>query len=257
MELQQTIWLPIPIQIQANGTFIVPAGTLPNYIQFYYKIVDNATGNSSADISCSIQVHYPFMGNFDNLTTATNGTINYNVLSNDTRYNCTTGVQTPLALSNVILTQVPPFNSFYLISNTGDIIKNPFTTPPSGTYILSYQLCDVVYSTLCLTVLVYITVPSTDRSGLIFNNEVFNIAKTTVSPNPTNHKITITFNATIATDFKMELYDVLGRLLIEKQIFKDTLQYELDLSHYSSANYFLKITDILNGTSFNKTIIKQ
>jgi Secretion system C-terminal sorting domain len=254
--------LPTGITINANGTFIVPAGALPNYFVFFYKIVDNTTGLSSADISCTIQINSTFsvVNDVVTATAAPIGAITYNVLSNDFRINCaTTGTtQTPLTLSNVHFTNGVDDPPFYSINQvTGAIQPNQPIT--SGTHLLQYTLCDNLYPLICQTATLIITVPATNKPGGISNNDnkVFNINEISISPNPTNDKIVVLFNTAISNDFKLELYDVLGRLLIEKQLPKDTLQYDLDLSNFSSTNYFIKLYSPINGAVFYKTIVKQ
>jgi Secretion system C-terminal sorting domain len=254
--------IPSGIMLNANGTFDIAPGTLPGAITFYYKVCTSLT-SCSADIFCEIAIHSTLRGYNDAVTAtaAPNGVIVYNILSNDVYMgDCSSTGTVPATLSNVHLTSVVDDPPYYSINQATGVIQYSLNTPiSSGTHLLEYTICDNVYNAICQTVRVVITVPVLKMSSNNANNsdQIFNIDATRVSPNPTTGKILITFNSLITNDYKLQLYDIIGRLLIEKHIPKNTLQYELDLSNYSSANYFIKLYDTIKEAIFYKTIIKQ
>jgi Secretion system C-terminal sorting domain len=256
-----TLTLPTGItSINANGTVTI-SQTLPGQISFYYKICSG--GVCSSTIICDIIIQPTVWGQNDVVTAAANGVVNYNVLSNDQyRGTCSSPGLIPATLSNVTITNVVNNPPYYSINPAnGNIIA---TLPIiSGSRLLTYRLCDNAYPTLCANYNVVITVPTLRNGNNNVNNSyeknqnLFNLDETKISPNPTNEITTIKFNDTLTSSCKLELYDLLGRLLIEKDILKDILQYDLILSNYSTGQYFIKIIDVDNKKIFRKIIIKR
>jgi len=265
--INPTTLLPTPLptgitSISANGSVNLAAGILPGQITFYYRICSTSFGSCTVTKTCVITIERTFFGNPDTITAQVGGGVTYNVRGNDTyRGGCGNTNLVPATNSNTTITNVvnAVVNNvtYYSINPANGAIQAGLGTIPTGTYILSYTLCDNANLNICQTVSVQINVPSLKIGGVnnIINN--FDIEKTIISPNPASSNLTILFNDIIKEDYSLEFYDVLGRLLIQKQITKDTIQYDLDLSSYAIANYFIKIYNNENSSILIKTIIKQ
>lgn len=263
--INPTTLLPTPLptgitSISANGSVNLAAGILPGQITFYYRICSTSFGSCTVTKTCVVTIERTFFANSDAITTlvGANGSVTYNVRSNDTyRGGCGNTNLVPATSSNTTITNVVPDLPYYTINQTTGAIQGAGTQPTIGSHLMQYTLCDNANLNICQTVSVIINVPSLRMNGVnnVINN--FDIEKTIISPNPTFNNVTITFNDSIKEEFYLELYDLLGRLLIQKQIQKDTLQYELDLTNYASANYLIKIFNNENGTNLSKTIIKH
>lgn len=61
----------------------------------------------------------------------------------------------------------------------------------------------------------------------------------TIYPNPNNGVFTI--NNTMATDYRVELYNSVGQLLVVKQAYQKTT--EIDMQNYAAGAYFITLTD--------------
>lgn len=88
-------------------------------------------------------------------------------------------------------------------------------------------------------------------SGGFLNNDSFNQLKTiSVYPNPTNNIL----NLTIDTNAKVEIYNLLGKVIAIKNI--NVGNSKIDLSNYPSGMYLLKVINKNNQTKTIK-IAKQ
>ena len=88
-------------------------------------------------------------------------------------------------------------------------------------------------------------------SGSFLNNDSFNQLKTiSVYPNPTNNIL----NLTIDTNAKVEIYNLLGKVIAIKNI--NVGNSKIDLSNYPSGMYLLKVINKNNQTKTIK-IAKQ
>ena len=184
--------LPITIN-NYDGTFTITPGTLPQIIQFSYTIT--VGGVTSGSIMCAINISSTLKANSDTVTFSSNGSGTYNVLSNDWYFgDCSTSAssQGVAITSTVTVTQVAPFSNAYSIGNNGLIIGN-FPISP-GTYVLSYKICDNVYSGICQTATVTITVPSTFAPT---TNPNTSISKTIQVSNSNKNVVSKTANDTI------------------------------------------------------------
>ena len=126
----------------------------------------------------------------DNVVYHTNGSHTggvYNVLSNDQHYDCTTNTYVPLtSYTPVTSTTMTP--AYFSIFPDGSIHSNTFNgTIPTGTYHLSYTVCDATYPFICATVSVSIIVddslpfaPTAPAPAPVAKNKV--VAKNTASP---------------------------------------------------------------------------
>ena len=205
---------------------------------------------SSPDISCVVQVYPNYQGVNDYVTTALNGNITYNVLSNDVRYNCTTGVRVPLLLSTVNLQQVGTTNPYFSIFPTGAIVQG-LLNPPSGTYILSYQLTDTTFPVLVQTIDIFITVPTARIGNSVNLQDDFNLEKTIISPNPNDGNFSIVFE-TIIDAATIEVYTLLGQKLDAISI-TDAKEYQYNNQRLTSGTYLIKISS--NEQTVYKRII--
>lgn len=239
---------PLPPQVTAinsNGTFTLAAGLLPSSIVFYYKLCAN--GTCSATITCVIDIFRTFEAFPDNITTVAgaNGTVTYNVLSNDKSYigNCGSNGIVPATTSNVTITNVvndPPY--YKIVPSTGAIqpYNNPPTIPTLGTHILSYTLCDNDNLNICQNVSVVITVPLLKMNGNdTTTTETFDINKTIVAPNPSNGNFTIYFN-TYVDEANIEVYTLIGQKVYEVDL-NNTTEALLGMNELASGTYLLKI----------------
>jgi len=249
-----------PITINNNdGTFTIAAGIFPQTINFNYSITCN--GSTSASIDCELSISSTLYAIDDNVTFNANGSGTYNVLSNDMYLSdCINNTIITPTTSNVTVTQVGSSSNVYSIGSNGFISLIGIAVP--GPYVLNYQICDIIYPSICQTATVTITIPSTfapttyPTTSTSKEIEHSNLGEIVISPNPTNNIVTINFNEAIPNNYKLELYDLLGRAIIEKQITKDSLQFELNLENYSSGNYIIRLSDDKNGFTFHKTITK-
>jgi hypothetical protein len=73
-----------------------------------------------------------------------------------------------------------------------------------------------------------------------------------VYPNPVVNYLKFNFNTQSVSYFKVGLFDVSGKLLIEDTLKNQNANSQLDLSHLSSGIYLLKIT--ASETNYNKSI---
>jgi len=150
-----------PITINNNdGTFTIAAGIFPQTINFNYSITCN--GSTSASIRCDLSISSTLYAIDDNVAFNANGSGTYNVLSNDMYLSdCINNTIITPTTSNVTVMQVGSPNAYYSINTSnGNINVIGFNTPPPGTYVLSYQICDIIYPSICQTATVSITVPS-------------------------------------------------------------------------------------------------
>ena len=249
-----TLTLPAGISIATNGTVNIAAGLLPGQKTFYYKICSN--GSCTGTITCVVTIERTFFANPDNITATVGGNLTYSVRNNDQyRGGCGNTALIPATNSNTTITSAS-IDTYYNINTSSGILTSTQTNVPSGTRTLSYTLCDNANLNICQTVSVLITIPAAKMTSGNNSNSNFDITKTIINPNPTSGIINILFNDSIEGIHNIEIYDIVGRLLIKKHIPLDILQYELDLTNYSNANYFIKIFNNEKSIVFNKTIIK-
>lgn len=242
-------------QLTAAGTFTVAQNTLPGNIDFFYRICSG--GTCSNMISANITISPTIYPNDDYVTAGNNGSIppSFNILSNDQyRGDCSNTGFVPATLSNVTITSVTnALPSYSINQNTGQI---SFVTPiNSGTYILFYTLCDNLYPSLCVTRRVIITVPA-NRIGNLTENP-FELSKTIINPNPTSNFTTIEFNNSTNNRLVLNVFDLLGRHLLQKHIQMDSINYDLDLSKYSNGQYLVNIINNDTNEILNKIVIKK
>lgn len=243
--------------ISPNGSVNLAPGVLPGQITFYYKICSTSFGSCTVTKTCIITIERTFFGNPDTITTSVGGGVTYNVRSNDTyRGGCGTTNLVPATTSNTTITSVvnAVVNNvtYYSINqSTGAIQPNYSVTIPSGSYILSYTLCDNANLNICQNVSVRINVPSLKMSNNNTNSKIFDIQKTVVAPNPSNGIFTVYFN-TLIEEADIELYTLVGQKVFEK-VLKNTSEELLLLNRMASGTYLLKIST--NKQSIMKRII--
>jgi Secretion system C-terminal sorting domain len=80
-------------------------------------------------------------------------------------------------------------------------------------------------------------------------NKQFNIS---LFPNPTLNTITVTINETDASDFKSQLFDMNGKLLLQKESMES--KSDLDMTTMAAGTYILKIENKYHSTNSFKII---
>lgn len=84
----------------------------------------------------------------------------------------------------------------------------------------------------------------------IQNNSIWNFE---FFPNPANEQITIHFYNTENKNFNIELFDMLGRLIIKKEISNSFFQ--LSVKEYNSGIYLLKVSEDITGNTIVKRVV--
>lgn len=240
------------LTVNTNGTFTY-IGSGPANLNFYFRICSTATGYCSDPILANIVINSTVLSGNDTVTFYTSGAgnISTNVLSNDSIFdNCPTS-STQATTSNVSLTQLAPFNSYFSITSTGMIYPN--TAAPVGTYTLYYQICDLINPTQCSnsTVTIY-QVSGTSR---LTQNTGFDLQEMMVTPNPSNANFEVIFNRALPDDLTYEVYDALGKKVMENTFEKGIKRGILNLEPYAQGIYLLKLN--VNGESISKRLIKN
>ncbi len=244
---------PQVTQLTTNGTFTVPAGTLPGTYFFYYQIC--SSGFCTGTILCQIDIDRTFIANADTVTAAASGAITYNVLSNDVyKGTCNSTSIVPATTGsggNVTLTQVAPFSSFYTISNTNGAIQWSTVLPPPGSsIILNYQLCDQLFPSICQTASVLITIPNAKYADTDVANKNL-LDEINLSPNPNQGLFTVSFASPI--DFgTVEVYSMVGQRLAEVPVHNED-QVMIQLPHLAAGCYLVKVSS--NGQTVQKRMI--
>ncbi|MGC4040221.1 MAG: T9SS type A sorting domain-containing protein [Flavobacterium sp.] len=243
---------PVGFTLLANGTFTYASSTLTE-LMFYYTICSTATSFCSDPILCHIIIGTTVQAMDDSVVFNKNGsgTLSINVLNNDMKYDCPTAwIQANTG--NVSVTQLAPFNSYFSINSAGIIFPN--TLAPIGTYTLQYQICDLTYPTVCRTA--NVTVYQTNNTSKI-NQDLrgFDLGSLTVAPNPSKDKFEIVFDSILPNDAHFEVYDVLGKKVLEESMAKGTSMGILNLGNHPQGVYLLRIA--VDDAVISKTLLKQ
>ena len=76
-----------------------------------------------------------------------------------------------------------------------------------------------------------------------------------VCPNPVKNDLYINFDLAEPTRYKLEIYDILGRKVLDRTDLE--LSKTINLSDFNQGIYYLKIIDKENKNSFYYKIVKQ
>jgi len=143
-------WLTVPagIQTATNGDLSVAAGTASGTYEVSYKLCENLNGNNNCSIATATivvgQATLTAVGDTFTVTNGANGGAAGNVLTND-EYNGTTGL---VGNASVTLTWLTVPAGIQTATN-GDLTVAAGTA--SGTYEVSYKLCENLNGGNCST----------------------------------------------------------------------------------------------------------
>ena len=143
-------WLTVPagIQTATNGDLTVVAGTASGTYEVSYKLCENLNGNNNCSIATATivvgQATLTAVGDTFTVTNGANGGAAGNVLTND-EYNGTTGL---VGNASVTLTWLTVPAGIQTATN-GDLTVAAGTA--SGTYEVSYKLCENLNGGNCST----------------------------------------------------------------------------------------------------------
>ena len=141
-------WLTVPagIQTATNGDLTVAAGTASGTYEVTYKLCENLNGNNNCSTATATivvgQASLTAVGDTFTVTNGANGGSAGNVLTND-KYNGTTGL---VGNASVTLTWLTVPAGIQTATN-GDLSVAAGTA--SGTYEVSYKLCEGLNGTNC------------------------------------------------------------------------------------------------------------
>ncbi|MEG2489492.1 choice-of-anchor L domain-containing protein, partial [Anaerorhabdus sp.] len=164
---------PFPIAVQFNGitkliTYTL-SGLTPNGT-YTFKIVIADAGDATLDTGVFIDNIYAtatLVANNDSYTIVSGSSSINSVLNNDS-----VNGTAPATLSDVLLSQISTTNAGVTLNPlTGQINVAPGT--PSGTYAVTYQICDQTFTSNCKTAVATIIVQTDfDGDGVIDDNDL-------------------------------------------------------------------------------------
>ena len=164
---------PFPIAVQFNGitrliTYTL-SGLTPNGT-YTFKIVIADAGDATLDSGVFIDNIYAtatLVANNDSYTIVSGSSSINSVLNNDS-----VNGTAPATLSDVLLSQISTTNAGVTLNPlTGQINVAPGT--PSGTYAVTYQICDQTFTSNCKTAVATIIVQTDfDGDGVIDDNDL-------------------------------------------------------------------------------------
>ncbi len=99
------------------------------------------------------------------------------------------------------------------------------------------------------------TQPITITTDCALSVPEFSTESFMVSPNPSTGVFQLTFNEFISEKGGYAVYDVLGKMILEKEIPKDISTSEINLENYPQGVYLLRI--VVGDTVVNKKLIKE
>lgn len=84
---------------------------------------------------------------------------------------------------------------------------------------------------------IYVAIPSS-TAGI---NEVINSTDVKIYPVPAKNVLNIAINALVANTNKLEVYDMMGKMVMEQKLKENDTQISLNISSLSPGNYLLRI----------------
>ncbi len=76
-----------------------------------------------------------------------------------------------------------------------------------------------------------------------------------ITPNPSANTIAITFNTEFCNNFNLQIFDISGRIVLQKKdIIPEQCRFNLDISELKAGLYFVNIQS-LNATNVKKLIV--
>lgn len=76
-----------------------------------------------------------------------------------------------------------------------------------------------------------------------------------IFPNPTSDEIKILFHSPLESDYKIEVYDAIGKIILKTMMYKDSFGVTLDFSPFAKGMYSVYLMNI-NGERILEKIIK-
>ena len=168
-------WTNVPagVQTHTDGTITVPAGTRSGTYEVGYKLCENIVGNNNCSVAtATIVVGQALIEAVDNDFVIANGSVattTGSVLDND-KYNGITGL-----VGNTSITFAWDTVPTGIQTHTNGTITVPAGTP-SGTYTLTYHICEVLNNHNCSSATVTVAVEVSLIIARGDNNDNFHIA---------------------------------------------------------------------------------
>ena len=185
-------WLTVPagIQTATNGDLTVAAGTASGTYEVSYKLCENLNGNNNCSTATATivvgQATLTAVGDTFTVTNGANGGAAGNVLTND-KYNGTTGL---VGNASVTLTWLTVPAGIQTATN-GDLTVAAGTA--SGTYTVTYKLCENLNGGNCSTATATIVV---GQAPIIARNNNYAVANGAVGGTTSNVLENDTYNGT-------------------------------------------------------------
>jgi hypothetical protein len=260
--------LPFGCTIDQNGFITIPAGTLPFYNEFYYRLrsVENpfhvseifrgSFGISPKILAANPIIYidsdtYPIQAYENGSTSVLFGDVISKINTSITGvcgYTPALIGQSTTSNTVTVVETTNPQNPYYMIDEqTGAIIfRPPFSenypppapTLPERNYFLTYQMCinNTGAVSFCETGVVTINhYYNSNRPANSLNKEDINIY-----PNPSSNGIfTLSLNNEL-TEIKLEVYDMFGQNVYNEEV-PISKDHSINLNNFSKGIYLLKI----------------
>lgn len=254
--------------INPDGTFIIsPIVVIPGVVSvtypFTYEICSG--GFCSTEILGYATIENSVQALPDAITFFNDGSsviTSINVLEDDIKWNCFNAL--PVEIADVVLTQISPNDGIYWINILTGVI-NINNDAPIGVYTIEYKICDAAFPDNCSISYVKIhqcdpMQPSNPNNPCYFGRmsnplDKSDIDAFIITPNPSADQFEIIFKDELEQEVFIEVYDVMGKNLINTAISSRVKNSFVNLDNYPKGVYFLRIT--VGNSIINKKLIKK